>query len=132
MTRRLASVAALAVLALGACRRGDAPAARRPAADSATARPPAPVSTWRVNPAAGVALAAAGDSFVVETGPHAILWPAAAQPLAPPYTVRAEFEKRHGRLHEGYGIFFGGGGLEGPEAGRRTATSWCAATAASW
>jgi hypothetical protein len=65
-----------------------------------------------------VALAAAGDSFTVQTGPHAILWPAAGRPLAPPYTVRAEFEKRHGRLHEGYGIVFGGSGLEGPEAGQ--------------
>jgi hypothetical protein len=65
-----------------------------------------------------VDLAAAGDSLVVVTGPHTILWPAAAQALEPPYTVRATFEKRHGRLHEGYGILFGGSGLEGPEAGQ--------------
>ena len=116
MIRRIASAAALAVLALGACRRGDAPATRRPAMDSAAAG--AGATAWRMNPAAGAHLTSAGDSFVVETGPHTILWPAGARPLAPPYTVRAEFEKRHGRLHEGYGLLFGGTGLEGPEAGQ--------------
>jgi hypothetical protein len=88
-------------------------------ADSAATRQPTTAAAaWRANPATGVELAAGGDSVVMETGPHAILWPAAAQELAPPYTVRAEFEKRHGRLHEGYGILFGGSGLEGPEAGQ--------------
>ncbi len=119
---RAALAAATFVLVLAGCRGEDAPAVRRPVADSAAASPPAPAAAaaaaWRSNPAAGVQLAAAGDSVVMETGPHAILWPAAAQELAPPYTVRAEFEKRHGRLHEGYGILFGGSGLEGPEAGQ--------------
>jgi len=114
-TRRAALAAAL-VLA-SACRRDDAPAGRRPVADSAAARP-AVSAVWRTNPAAGVDLSAAGDSLMVVTGPHTILWPTAAQELAPPYTVRATFEKRHGRLHEGYGILFGGSGLEGPEAGQ--------------
>ncbi|HVG43702.1 MAG TPA: hypothetical protein VM890_03200, partial [Longimicrobium sp.] len=121
MTLRFARPAALAAaalaLALGACRAEDAPAARRSVADGAVAAPSA-AAAWRANPPAGVDLAVAGDSVVVETGPHAILWPATGQELAPPYTVRAVFEKRHGRLHEGYGILFGGSGLEGPEAGQ--------------
>jgi hypothetical protein len=71
-----------------------------------------------MNPAAGARLTVAGDSLVVETGLHTILWPVGGRELAPPYTVRAVFEKRHGRLHEGYGILFGGSGLEGPEAGQ--------------
>ncbi|MFL5542666.1 MAG: hypothetical protein ACJ8J0_27035 [Longimicrobiaceae bacterium] len=108
-------VLAIAALAPGACRRGAAPAARHPAADSAAA---GDTAAWRMNPAVGAHLSATGDSFVVETGPHTILWPAATRTLEPPYTVRAEFEKRHGRLHEGYGILFGGTGLEGPEAGQ--------------
>lgn len=117
MTFRFASTLALAsALALGACRRGDAPPARRPAVDSAAAR--ANAAAWRMNPPVGARLTAGGDSFVVETGPHTILWPASARPLEPPYTVRAEFEKPRGRLHEGYGILFGGTGLEGPEAGQ--------------
>jgi len=115
--RRAALAAAALVLAPGACRRDDAAAVRQPGGDSVASRP-AVSTTWRTNPAAGVDLAAAGDSVVVATGPHTILWPAAAQELAPPYTVRATFEKRHGRLHEGYGILFGGSGLEGPEAGQ--------------
>jgi hypothetical protein len=118
---RSASPAALAAatlaLALGACRQGDAASVRHPLADGAAARP-APASAWRTNPTADVGLAAAGDSVVVETGPHTILWPAAEGALAPPYTVRAVFEKRHGRLHEGYGILFGGTGLDEPEAGQ--------------
>jgi hypothetical protein len=116
MSLRFAGCVAALALSLGACRGEDAAAARRPVADSVAARPAA--SAWRTNPAGGVNLAAAGDSVVVGTGPHTILWPAAGRELAPPYTVRAEFEKRHGRLHEGYGILFGGSGLEGPEAGQ--------------
>ena len=115
--RPAALAAATLVLALGACRADDAPAARRPVADGAVARPAASAA-WRINPSAGVDVAEAGESVVVETGPHTILWPTAGQELAPPYTVRAVFEKRHGRLHEGYGILFGGSGLEGPEAGQ--------------
>jgi hypothetical protein len=116
--RRAALAAPALLLALGACRGDDAAAVRHPVADSGAARPAASAATWRTNPAAGVDLSAAGDSVVVATGPHTILWPAAGQELAPPYTVRATFEKRHGRLHEGYGILFGGSGLEGPEAGQ--------------
>jgi len=123
MTLRSARTAALAAaaLVLAACRGKDAPAAQRPAADSVATRPAAPAAAaaaWRTNPATGVELSEAGDSLVVETGPHTILWPVSGQELAPPYTVRAVFEKRHGRLHEGYGILFGGSGLEGPEAGQ--------------
>jgi hypothetical protein len=111
-----AATAAAVLLLLGACRRPEPAAERRPAADSTAAAPTS--SAWRANPAAGVELAAAGDSVLVATGPHTILWPAAGQELAPPYTLRAVFEKHSGRLHEGYGIIFGGTGLEGPEAGQ--------------
>jgi hypothetical protein len=114
MTLRCTASLALAASLLAAC--GVERGTRQPPAADTTAARPAPASTWRTNPAAGVDLAAAGDSLVVETGPHAVLWPAAGGELAPPYTVRAVFEKRHGRLHEGYGIVFGGSGLEGPEA----------------
>ncbi|HKP75009.1 MAG TPA: hypothetical protein VJT67_05665, partial [Longimicrobiaceae bacterium] len=34
------------------------------------------------------------------------------------YTVRATFQKHHGRLHEGYGLIFGGTGLDQAEAGQ--------------
>lgn len=112
-----AALSAAALLALAACRGGDAQGERQPAADSVAPRPAASAA-WRTNPAVGASLSVAGDSLRVVTGPHTILWPTAAQALAPPYTVRATFEKRHGRLHEGYGILFGGSGLEGPEAGQ--------------
>ena len=118
MTLRPTHATAALALALAACRGEDAPAVRRPIADSVAARPAPVVTAWRTNPTAGVELSEAGDSLVVETGPHTILWPVSGQELAPPYTVRAVFEKRHGRLHEGYGILFGGSGLEGPEAGQ--------------
>ena len=108
----------LALAVLAACH-GDDRSGSRPAAPvSPPAAPTRAAEGWRVNPAAGVRLASGGDSLVVETGPHAILWQAPAAELAPPYTVRATFEKREGRLHEGYGILFGGTGLDGPEAGQ--------------
>ena len=115
--RHTVLIAATLALALGGCRREDAAAERHPVVDRAAGHPAAG-SAWRTNPVVGVDLAAAGDSLVVETGPHTILWPVAGRELAPPYTVRAVFEKRHGRLHEGYGILFGGSGLEGPESGQ--------------
>jgi len=112
---RMRSVALAALVILAACgvERGTE---RQPVVDAPPATPAA--AAWRANPAAGVDLAVAGDSLVVETGPHTILWPAAGGELAPPYTVRAVFEKREGRLHEGYGLLFGGSGLDGPEAGQ--------------
>lgn len=73
-----------------------------------------PVASWQTNPAQGVSLAL-GTPTVVETGPHTLLWQEGAAELAPPYTLRAEMRKRAGRLHEGYGLVFGGSGLEGAE-----------------
>jgi hypothetical protein len=60
-----------------------------------------------------------GDTLLVETGPHLVLWREGQAPLEPPYTVHARMQKLHGRLHEGYGIVIGGEGLEGPEEGQR-------------
>jgi hypothetical protein len=88
--------------------------ALRPGAPVAEARPAEPAAPWRTNPADGVTLTP-GSPTVVETGPHALLWQEGAPELAPPYTIRAEMRKRAGRLHEGYGIVFGGTALEGAE-----------------
>ncbi|HEX8692730.1 MAG TPA: hypothetical protein VF746_09940 [Longimicrobium sp.] len=120
MTRTARITLPLALLALAACDRGDGEASARPApTDGAPAAPaPAAVHSWRSTPGGGVTVSAAGDSLRVETGPHAILWDAAAPELAPPYTLRARMQKHAGRLHEGYGLLFGGSGLEGPEAGQ--------------
>jgi hypothetical protein len=111
---RLLALAAMGMVA--ACHAGDAspspPARQGAAAAQSTA------AAWSSNPTAGEALTAAGDSMVIETGPHTILWPADARELAPPYTIRATFTKHRGRLHEGYGILFGGSGLQGPESGQ--------------
>lgn len=114
MIRRPARTLALAAALLAAACRGEPAEVRAPAEPRAALSPAA----WRANPSAGVDLSAGGDSLVVATGPHAILWQAPAGELEPPYTVRAVFEKRHGRLHEGYGILFGGAGLDRPEAGQ--------------
>jgi hypothetical protein len=117
MTRRLAPAAAvLACLAALAACRTDARAHGRPVADTAAVAHAS--AAWRTNPVAGPSLTGGADSVVIETGPHTILWPAGEQEMAPPYTVRASFEKTRGRLHEGYGILFGGSGLDGPEAGQ--------------
>lgn len=115
MTPRFRSTLAapLAVLLLAACTERRAGAAPDAAPDGAPA-PTAPA--WAVNPAQGVTLAAAGDTLLVETGPHVVLWPQGAEPLTPPYTVRATLRKRAGRLHEGVGLIFGASGLEGAES----------------
>jgi hypothetical protein len=73
---------------------------------------------WRTNPDTGVVLTP-GDVTVVETGPHTILWPRGAAELAPPYTVRVSLHKRAGRLHEGYGLIFGGAQLDSAESAQR-------------
>jgi hypothetical protein len=96
----------------------SAPRPEGPAAPGPAALPPAtPVAIWQTNPVEGVRLTL-GSPTVVETGPHTLLWPEGAADLAPPYTVRAELRKRAGRLHEGFGIVFGGTGLDGAEAGQ--------------
>jgi hypothetical protein len=117
------TVPILLSLALLAACRGDADRelSANPPADSAAPAPgdsPAPAavpSAWRMNPAQGTTLTP-GATTVVETGPHTVLWPEGAAELAPPYTVRAELRKRSGRLHEGYGLVFGGTGLDSAEA----------------
>jgi hypothetical protein len=114
--RRGFVVGTVAVLALAGCRGRDGAQGQPRRGDSVP--PPAAAAAWRTNPAAGEALKVYGDSITIETGPHTILWPATAHELAPPYTIRATFTKHRGRLHEGYGILFGGSGLQGPEAGQ--------------
>lgn len=77
-------------------------------------------SAWRSAPVEGVELRGGGvradGEIVVATGPHTVLWLAGAQPLEPPYTVRALLHKRSGRIHEGYGLVFGGERLDRAEA----------------
>jgi hypothetical protein len=60
-----------------------------------------------------------GEPLTVRSTPHAVLWPDGAAPERPPYTVRASLRKRQGRLHEGFGLVFGGEGLERPEVEQR-------------
>lgn len=106
---------ALALSAAAACADGDA----APDPPRAVSVPPdtlAPAE-WRASPSEGVAIRPNGI-LVVETGPHAVLWPSGAPDLAPPYTVRAALNKRAGRLNEGYGLVFGGTGLDGAEEGQ--------------
>lgn len=87
----------------------------RPDAPGAAAQPAPPAAVaWRSNPADGVTVTP-GQPSVVETGPHTLLWQDGAPDLVPPYTLRGEMRKRAGRLHEGYGIIFGGTGLDGAE-----------------
>lgn len=74
---------------------------------------------WESAPSTGVRLDARNGSLAVETGPHAVLWPAGAEPLTPPYTVGATFQKERGRLHEGYGLVFGGERLDAEEEEQR-------------
>lgn len=115
----------LALLLLAACggdsRAADAKSADSTASQGPAAEQPAPSAAapaWRMNPDSGVTLTA-GEATTIETGPHAILWPADAAELAPPYSVRASLRKRAGRLHEGYGLMFGGENLDGGEAEQR-------------
>jgi hypothetical protein len=118
---RLLACAALAALA--AC--GDAPPRAGTPADSTPSPAQAPqpaadsgVVAWTTNPAEDVSVTVQGGNATVQTGPHAVLWPRGAADLAPPYTVRATLTKDSGRLHEGYGLVFGGTGLEAGEAGQ--------------
>ncbi|HWK88653.1 MAG TPA: hypothetical protein VNP72_01610 [Longimicrobium sp.] len=116
---------ALLLLLLAACSGRDAaeppavPAAPDSPAAAETPERPAPAAAWRSNPAGGVTIRPGDEGTDVETGPHTILWQEGAADLQPPYTITATLQKRAGRLHEGYGIVFGGAGLEGPESGQR-------------
>lgn len=108
------ALALAALLALAGC--GTEPRAE-PARTAAL--PPAVEAAhdWRSNPAS-TRIARAGDTLVVETVAHAVLWEEDAPELAPPYEVSATIRKRSGRLHEGTGLVLGATGLEGPEAGQ--------------
>ncbi|HEU4558860.1 MAG TPA: hypothetical protein VFS20_13460 [Longimicrobium sp.] len=116
MTRFVFAAGVACLAALAACR-GDNGAPGQPPPDTAIPLV-SPSAAWRTNPASGASVSGGPDSVAIETGPHTILWPAGQHELAPPYTIRATFEKRRGRLHEGYGVLFGGSGLEGPEQGQ--------------
>lgn len=108
----------LAVLGLAACGQDTpAPGAQEPVVPPA-ARDTVSSVGWASTPGQGVTLTG-GDTLLVETGPHVVLRPAGQAALQPPYTVRASMQKLHGRLHEGYGIVFGGEALDGPESGQR-------------
>lgn len=107
------------VLALPACGREPPPEAEiRTEADALVGPPEMPASAWRSDPAAGAEISAAGDTLLLRTQPHAVLWRESAPVLTPPYTVEATLQKRSGRLHEGYGLLFGGSGLGDPEEQR--------------
>jgi hypothetical protein len=114
---RRAAVAAAAFL-LAACgsdaRTPDDGAPR----EGATAPGPTPGEPWHHAPSAGVRLRA-GGVLTVETGPHAVLWPADAPALSPPYVLRAVLRKHAGRLHEGYGVVFGADPLGEDESTQR-------------
>ena len=73
-----------------------------------------PAREWRSSPATGVRLEGS-EPVRVETGPHTLLFPADNAPVSPPYTVRATLQKERGRLHEGFGVLFGGQSLDAPE-----------------
>ncbi|HEU4453711.1 MAG TPA: hypothetical protein VFR81_11660 [Longimicrobium sp.] len=123
MIRQARTTLLPALLALAACDGGGsaegAAVPQRAAAESALQAPAASAAhSWQSNPAGAAVQASGGDSLVMTTGPHSILWDASAGELAPPYTVRATLTKRDGRLHEGVGLIFGGSGLEGPESGQ--------------
>jgi hypothetical protein len=120
MTRFVRTLLALALPLAAACG-GDGGGGAPPAGADTAAAAPLPGAerphAWRANPAEGVSVRN-GDTLLVETGPHAILWQTDGHELAPPYTLRATIEKRAGRLHEGVGVVFGGTGLEGAESGQ--------------
>jgi hypothetical protein len=118
--RRFLPAAALLLL-LAACAERDEAAPPAVIAPEDTLPPPAEApleAGWASNPVEGVILGP-GGIFTAETGPHTVLWPAEAAPLEPPYSVRATLVKHSGRIHEGYGVVFGGSALEGVEEGQR-------------
>lgn len=135
---RLASILGLLAPLLVACGSDPAPGDPAPGAapsagasapvvpadgagPSATAGAPATSAVagpWLSRPAEGVRVS--GDApLTVETGPHVVLWPEGAPALSAPYALSATLRKRAGRLHEGYGLVFGGDPLDAPEAQQR-------------
>lgn len=104
------------VLLLAACDGAGAERPSAPSAPPAAAPPPAAEegAAWRSNPRQEVALES-GAVLSLSTGPHTIAWVEGAGELEPPYAVSAAFHKRRGRLHEAYGLIFGGRELNAPE-----------------
>ena len=109
MRTLLVVVGLVALAACGPDRNGTDDAVGGSAAAGET-----PARAWRSSPGSGVRLEA-GEPIRVETGPHTLLFPADNAPVAPPYTVSATLHKERGRLHEGFGIVFGGQSLDAPE-----------------
>jgi len=68
---------------------------------------------WRASVATGVQVVERVGVVTVRTGQGggADVWRADAQPLRGAYVVRATLRKLGGRLHEGYGVLFGGRAL---------------------
>lgn len=96
---------------VAACQSGPAPGGR---AEGAVAEVAAPAVAWRSSPGADLEING-GAPTRVRTGPHAVVWEQ-GEVLRPPYRLEATLRKREGRLHEGYGLLFGGSNLDGPEA----------------
>jgi hypothetical protein len=110
---RLGSIVVLALV--GACM-GEAPQAQdvldpQQFLPSKAAEP----AVWRTAPSVGVALEPIEDGIRLRTGPHIVAWQRGHTPLQPPYALEAVFEKRAGRLYEGFGIVFGASDLDVPE-----------------
>jgi hypothetical protein len=68
---------------------------------------------WRASVATGVEVTERAGVVTVRTGQGggADVWRADAQPLQGAYVARATLRKLGGRLHEGYGVLFGGRAL---------------------
>jgi len=74
--------------------------------------------SWSANPHADIR-PGDNDELVIETDPHAVVWPDDVGELAPPYRVRVLLQKEEGRRHEGFGIIFGARDLTAAEDGQR-------------
>jgi hypothetical protein len=104
----------LAMLVLAGCGADRSPPAARNADTGAQATRPV-TAAWTSTPRDDVLLRDEAGELVIITGPHAVLWMPDAAPLEPPYTLRAVLQKRVGRIHEGFGVVFGGESLDAPE-----------------
>jgi len=112
---RRSALLLLLPLTLGAC---QSDSSGRAVADASASEPSAAGETdapWNSAPSRGVEVRDVADGLLVTTGPHAVVWPRESAMLAPPYTVRAVLHKQSGRIHEGYGLVFGGERLDAPE-----------------
>jgi hypothetical protein len=101
----------LVLLSLLACR----PDAREPAVTTGRVPNGPTARQWQASPRGSVRLEGA-EPLRVQTGPHSLVFPVGDPPIAPPYTVSVTLQKLQGRLHEGYGLVFGGDALAEDEA----------------